>query len=79
MAGLLTSIGLIIGIIGWILIVVHAWKESSPLWGILCLILSPACLIYVIMNFGETWKYLAISIIGSVLQFTGMYMAVGAA
>ena len=79
MAGILVIVGLIVSLIGWILIVVHAWKESSAHWGILCLIFSPVCLIYFILNFRETWKYMAMNVGGGILYGIGAAMAAGAA
>lgn len=43
----------IASIIGWLWIAVMAFSEGEVLWGIGCLIISPLCLVYGIMNFQE--------------------------
>jgi len=41
------------GIIGWLWITVMAFSEGEMLWGIGCLIISPLCVVYGILNIEE--------------------------
>ena len=47
----LASVGT--GIIGWLWITVMAFSEEETGWGIGCLIISPLCLVYALLNFQE--------------------------
>ncbi|EMI22608.1 putative membrane protein [Rhodopirellula maiorica SM1] len=51
--GLLLFLLVAVGIIGWLWIVVLAFSEDEPLWGIGCLIISPLCIVYGFQNFQE--------------------------
>ena len=42
-----------VGIIGWLWIAVMAFNEGEVLWGLGCLIISPLCIVYAILNFEE--------------------------
>ena len=44
---------LAVGIIGWLWITVMAFSEGETLWGIGCLIISPLCVVYGLLNFQE--------------------------
>lgn len=47
----LTVIG--VGVVGWLWITMMAFNEGETGWGIGCLILSPVCIIYGLLNFQE--------------------------
>ncbi|QEF98187.1 hypothetical protein Mal15_22360 [Stieleria maiorica] len=51
--GLIAIAAIGISIIGWLWIVVMAFGEGEPLWGIGCLIISPLCLVYGLLNYQE--------------------------
>lgn len=44
---------LITSIVGWLWIVIAAFNDGDSYWGAGCLIISPLCLVYGWMNFGE--------------------------
>lgn len=61
---LLFGAGILLSIVTGIWLLVLAFQES-PLWGVLCLLLNPAMLVFVIMHWQETkkpflWSLLAI-------------------
>ncbi|MCA9139369.1 MAG: hypothetical protein KDB00_21490 [Planctomycetales bacterium] len=42
-----------IGIIGWLWITVAAFSDGEALWGIGCIVISPVCVVYGLLNFQE--------------------------
>ena len=53
MLGIFALIALAVGVIGWLWITVMAFSEGETLWGVGCLIISPLCVVYGLMNFQE--------------------------
>lgn len=53
MLGILALVALAAGVIGWLWITVIAFSEGETLWGVGCLIISPLCIVYGLMNFQE--------------------------
>lgn len=53
MLGILALAALAAGVIGWLWITVMAFSEGETLWGVGCLIISPLCIVYGLMNFQE--------------------------
>ena len=52
----------LVGVGASILIIVHAFKQST-VQGLLCLFVPLYLLFYVIMNWRETWKYFVVSVV----------------
>lgn len=40
-------------VIGWLWITVMAFSEGETLWGVGCLVISPLCVVYGLLNFQE--------------------------
>lgn len=55
---------------GMALVVLEAFKES-PLWGILCLIIPVAALVFVINNHERALKPALVSVVGIILTVLG--------
>ena len=53
MLGILALVALAAGFVGWLWITVMAFSEGETLWGVGCLIFSPLCIVYGLMNFEE--------------------------
>ena len=53
MLGILALVALAVGVIGWLWITIMAFSEGETLWGVGCLIISPLCIVYGLMNFQE--------------------------
>ncbi len=53
MLGVLALAAFGVGVIGWLWITVMAFSEGETLWGVGCLIISPLCIVYSLMNFQE--------------------------
>ncbi|QDV26969.1 hypothetical protein [Aureliella helgolandensis] len=53
MLGILAMAALAAGVIGWLWITVMAFSEGETLWGVGCMIISPLCIVYGLMNFQE--------------------------
>lgn len=51
--GILVFMVVAVSIIGWLWIVVTAFSDGETLWGIGCLIISPLCIVYGILNYQE--------------------------
>lgn len=49
----LVFIASILGLVGWIWIVVLAFSEGETLWGVGCFCFAPLCFVYGILNFDE--------------------------
>ena len=63
-------LGVALSVIGWLWLVVNAFRESA-LWGIGSLIISPIALIFGLLNFSENKIPLLLSVLGIVLYFMG--------
>lgn len=63
-------LGVALSFIGWLWLVVNAFRESA-LWGIGSLIISPIALIFGLLNFGENKIPLLLSLVGLVMYFMG--------
>lgn len=63
-------LGVAIGFIGWLWLVVNAFRTSA-LWGVGSLLISPIALIFGLLNFGENKIPLLLSVLGLVLYFMG--------
>jgi hypothetical protein len=57
---------LAVSVIGWLWITVMAFSEGETMWGIGCLIISPLCVVYGLMNFQEMKIPLILVIVGFV-------------
>lgn len=64
-------LGIGLSLIGWLWIVVNAFRESV-LWGVGSLLISPVALVFAIINFGANKIPLLLCVIGIVLLFMGM-------
>ena len=64
-------LGMALGLIGWLWIVVNAFRESV-LWGVGSLLISPIALVFAVINFGANKIPLLLCVIGIVLVFMGM-------
>jgi hypothetical protein len=53
MLGIFALLALAAGVTGWLWITVMAFSEGETLWGVGCLIISPLCIVYGLMNFQE--------------------------
>ena len=73
MGSILFFVGGLIAFIGSIMIIINAFKESV-LWGLGCLLINPVIIIYVLLNFGDNWKYVAMYGIGIVILICGFSM-----
>lgn len=63
-------LGVALGFIGWLWLVVNAFRTSA-LWGVGSLLISPIALIFGLLNFGENKIPLLLSVLGLVLYFMG--------
>ncbi|HEU0306599.1 MAG TPA: hypothetical protein VFR30_06485 [Lysobacter sp.] len=63
-------LGVVLSVIGGLWIVVNAFR-TSVLWGLGSLLVPFVSLIFALMNFSENKIPLLISVIGTVLVFTG--------
>lgn len=63
-------LGVALGFIGWLWLVVNAFRTSA-LWGIGSLLISPIALVFGLLNFGENKIPLLLSVLGVVLYFMG--------
>lgn len=64
-------LGVALSVIGWLWLVVNAFRESA-LWGIGSFIISPIALIFGLLNFGENKIPLLLSVVGLVMYFMGV-------
>ncbi len=69
-----------IGVIGWLWIVVLAFSEGEPLWGIGCLFIPPLTFVYGLLNYQEAkipfWIVTAGFAINILLRIVGIAIAV---
>ena len=63
-------LGVALGFIGWLWLVVNAFRTSA-LWGVGSLVISPIALIFGLLNFGENKSPRLLSVLGLVLYFMG--------
>lgn len=68
--GTLFMVGIAIAAIGGIWLLILAFKESF-IWGIGFIIVPFVSLIFVVLNWGKTWKPFLINVIGGALIFAG--------
>ena len=61
-------LGIVILIIGWILFLIEAFKQSI-LWGLGCFLFAPLCIIFLIFYWQEAKSSFFIQIIGIALVF----------
>ena len=71
---LLMAAGAIVGLIGWIGVLLLAFREST-VWGILSLLIGIVWLIYAIMHWDEAKKPFLLSLGGSILMILGSVLA----
>lgn len=74
--GIIILLGWITILVGAILFLVAAFKVSL-VWGILCLLLSPASLIFLIIHWKKAWKPWCIQLIGIAVLALGVAMTPG--
>ena len=72
----LALIGALLAVIGNLWIVVLAFR-TGLLWGLGCLFVPPLGLVYSALHFRETWKPLAVAIIGLAVFFANFGQPVG--
>jgi len=65
--------GALVSIIGGIWFLVVAFQESV-LWGLGCIFVPFVSLIFLIMNFGESWKPFVMSMAGSAVVVIGVLL-----
>jgi hypothetical protein len=63
-------LGVALGLVGWLWLVVNAFR-SSPLWGVGSLLISPIALVFGLLNFAENKIPLLLAVAGLVLYFMG--------
>jgi hypothetical protein len=69
--GILSILGLLLFLVGWIWMIIVAFKQGGALWGILVFLFSwIAGLIFAIMN-KTGWTQLALMIVGFILMMIG--------
>jgi hypothetical protein len=68
---IISLLGLILFLVGWIWLIIVGFKQGGALWGILIFLFSwLAGLVFAIMN-KTGWTQLALMIIGFILIFVG--------
>ena len=72
----LLVVALVVGLIGWLWIVVMAFSEGEMLWGIGSLIISPLAIVYGIMNFQELKIPLGMMVGGGLVRIVGSVLLV---
>ncbi len=72
MGSLLMALGGIMLLIGWIWIVIHAFKNGKIAWGLVSLFIPFGALIYCFVG-GPGSRPAAVYLIGMVLYLVGMY------
>ena len=65
--------GGLLAFIGGIWFLIAAFKEGF-LWGLACLLIPVASLIFLILHFDKVWAPFAISCLASLLLFSGNYI-----
>ena len=63
-------LGVALGFIGWLWLVVNAFRTSA-LWGVGSLLISPIALVFGLLNFGENKIPLLLSVVGIAMFFMG--------
>ena len=64
-------LGVALSLVGWLWLVVNAFRESA-LWGIGSLLISPIALIFGLVNFGPNKIPLLLCVVGIVPYFMGV-------
>ena len=64
-------LGVALSLVGWLWLVVNAFRESA-LWGIGSLLISPIALIFGLVNFSANKIPLLLCIVGVVMYFMGV-------
>lgn len=75
---ILMAMGCIVAIVGGIWFLLVAFNESI-LWGLACLFLAPASLIFLIMHWDEAGKPFLLQLAGVIPVIAGMMMMGGSA
>lgn len=74
--GLLMGLGGLIALIAWVWLVVVAFKEGGPIWGIVVLLFSwVGGLVFCIVK-QTGWPQFALMIIGAVLATGGAFLSI---
>jgi hypothetical protein len=63
--------------IGWILILIRAFEEST-VWGLAGLLLQVVLLIFVITHWSDTWKPFLLCLFGALIGLSGFHIMHGA-
>ncbi len=73
MAFFFIAIGSILALIGGIWFWIAAFKENV-LWGLACVLIPFASLIFLILHFDKVWAPFAISCLAALLLFSGSFI-----
>ena len=65
---LLSTLGAVLYVVGWLWTVVIAFKES-PLWGIGCLLMPIVWLFFLFARWRKTWPCLVLAVAGAIMFF----------
>lgn len=68
-------LGVALSLVGWLWLVVNAFRESA-LWGIGSLLISPIALVFGLINFGQNRIPLLLCLVGIVMYFMGVGAAI---
>lgn len=66
---LLAAIFWVAIISGWLWIIANAFTEGGALWGIGCVLFSPLCVIYAVLNYAQLKTPLLLAVGGGVGLF----------
>ncbi len=61
------GLGILIGLIGWIWLIIKGFQEGGVLWGILNIILQPITGLIFCLKYKTGWLQLALLILGNVI------------
>jgi hypothetical protein len=67
---ILLGIGGIVALVGWVMLIIQAFRKSA-LWGIGSILISPVALVFAIMNWQTAKRPFLIEIAGVVLIILG--------
>jgi hypothetical protein len=73
MAGILMVLGLIVALVGWIWLLIEAFKENV-LWGLGCFFFSPVSLFFAILNWDVAKKPCLINLAGTAITLIGAFL-----
>lgn len=75
MGGLLMALGGILGLVGWIWLIITAFQTSGAVWGIINIFFQPITgLIFCVMK-KTGWKQFGIMVVGWVICIIGASMS----